>query len=297
MGLASVSGDLTFSIVIPTYNRLASLKRALASIYAQPFPKERYEVIVADDGSSDGTWEWIEEQRAEGLLPLRQEHLGQGHARNNALKHARGRYVAFIDDDCVVDGHWLELLAAAFQSTGSDAVGGSVINAESDNVWAWTSQEIVNFFAARAPALLPANNIAYRKSVLDELGGFDPRFRAGVAAEERELNQRLLWRGAKMFVEPAARVYHYNRVSLFSFLRQQYGYGGGAYIFYRLAGEGSGKKVRHFPLRVYRRLFIHFLRVRNGRRVPRVIALALSQMAVAFGYLTAGARALVRPLR
>lgn len=286
------TSDLAFSVIVATHNRLKSLARTLSSLAAQSFPRHRYKVIVVDDGSVDGTWEWLEKTaRAEGFLALRQENLGQGYARNYGLKHATAQYVALIDDDCVADSNWLTSLATALEGTGADAVAGSVVNGESNNTWAWASQEIVNFFAANAgspgfqQSLLPANNIAYRRSALLELGGFDSRFRAGVAAEERELNHRLLVRGRKISSAPAAKVVHYNRVAFLSFLRQQFGYGGGAHIFYRLTKQIHGAALPHFPARVYLRLFLHFLRRRDRGLIPRMTALVLSQLAVALGYV------------
>ncbi len=84
------------SVCIPAYNRLDFLPEALGSIFAQTF--KDYEVVVVDDGSTDGTGEWIKEQK----YPLRyvyQTNKGLAGARNRLIQEARGRYIAFLDSD------------------------------------------------------------------------------------------------------------------------------------------------------------------------------------------------------
>src|SRR5262245_53825606 len=85
-----------FSVIIPTHNRLCLLQRALGSVRNQTF--RDYEVIVVDDGSSDGTWNYLG-----SLVPfikaLRQENRGPGPARNLGATHATGSYLAFLDSD------------------------------------------------------------------------------------------------------------------------------------------------------------------------------------------------------
>lgn len=85
-----------FSVVIPTYNRLDLLKETLASVRAQTFTD--FEVIVVDDGSSDGTWEYLQDNDL-GVRCFRQQNGGPGSARNLGIRESEGRYVAFLDSD------------------------------------------------------------------------------------------------------------------------------------------------------------------------------------------------------
>jgi glycosyltransferase involved in cell wall biosynthesis len=89
-------GKPSFSVVIPTYNRSAWLREALESIFQQVF--EDYEVIVVDDGSTDDTSQMLR-QYGNRLVCLTQKNLGPGTARNLGVKHAKGRYIAFLDSD------------------------------------------------------------------------------------------------------------------------------------------------------------------------------------------------------
>lgn len=98
-----------FSVIIPTYNRLELLREALASVWAQTFTD--YEVIVVEDGSSDGTWEYLQSLGSR-VRAFRQQNAGPGAARNLGAKHATGEYLAFLDSDDL----WLPWSLKVFSS-------------------------------------------------------------------------------------------------------------------------------------------------------------------------------------
>jgi glycosyltransferase involved in cell wall biosynthesis len=85
---------IDISIIIPTYNRLWCLPRAIESCRGTNC---KTEIIVVDDGSTDGTWEWLQQQP--GLIILYQKNQGQTYAINNGLSYATGKYVRFLDSD------------------------------------------------------------------------------------------------------------------------------------------------------------------------------------------------------
>ena len=89
-------GQQKLSVIIPTHNRVGLLPRALASIHAQTSPPA--EVIVVDDGSTDGT-ERLMQSEFPGVWYLRQENRGVAAARNHGIREARGEWLAFLDSD------------------------------------------------------------------------------------------------------------------------------------------------------------------------------------------------------
>ena len=109
---------MLFSVIIPTYNRVALLQRTLASVWAQRFTD--YEVIVVDDGSTDGTLAYLQ-SLGDRLRVLQQANRGPGPARNLAVKAAQGRYLAFLDSDDLWFPWSLEIYAAVIQQHGYSA--------------------------------------------------------------------------------------------------------------------------------------------------------------------------------
>lgn len=107
-----------FSVVIPTYNRADLLRETLDSIFAQSFTD--YEVIVVDDGSTDGT-ESVIQSYGDRIRFLRQQNLGPGAARNLGLRHSTGHYVAFLDSDDLWFPGSLETYRQVIEKTGQPA--------------------------------------------------------------------------------------------------------------------------------------------------------------------------------
>ncbi len=110
---------MRFSVVVPAFNRSDSLPATIRSLVAQEeFRRTReMEVIVVDDGSTDGTAQSIDDLRTEGLRLLRQDNRGVSAARNAGIEAAQGDYLAFVDSDDTVEPDWLKALAAQTRTT------------------------------------------------------------------------------------------------------------------------------------------------------------------------------------
>lgn len=103
--------NLSLSIIIPTFNRKATLKKCLNALFNQSHPQSEYEVMVVDDGSTDGTEGVIKSRKksAPGALKyLRQAHKGPAAARNLGIRNAEGEIVLFIGDDIIADKRLIE---------------------------------------------------------------------------------------------------------------------------------------------------------------------------------------------
>ena len=100
----------TVSIIIPTYNRVGYLSQAVDSVLAQTLVD--WELIVVDDGSTDETSCYLESLADPRIVALGQMNQGESAARNAGIAHARGRYIAFLDDDDLFAPQKLELQAA-----------------------------------------------------------------------------------------------------------------------------------------------------------------------------------------
>ena len=107
------------SVVIPTYNRRPILEKCLSALEDQQLAGalQDYEVVVVDDGSTDGTPSWLSEQshRFPHVRLIEQEHGGPAEGRNRGVDHARGDVIVFIDSDLVVTETFLATHARALQ--------------------------------------------------------------------------------------------------------------------------------------------------------------------------------------
>src|SRR5262245_58451428 len=126
-----------FSVVIPTHNRpreLAGCLRALADLH---YPRDRYEVVVVDDGSRAPPEAIVASFRPWlDLVLLSRPHAGPGAARNAGVSRARGEYLAFTDDDCLPDPNWLTALGDRLAGSPGALVGGRTVNALPGNRYA-----------------------------------------------------------------------------------------------------------------------------------------------------------------
>lgn len=219
------------SVVIPVYNGGEALAECLRALAAQTLPAEDYEVIVVDDGSTDGS---AEAAKRFGARLLRQTNQGAASARNRGLRESRAEWVAFTDADCVPSREWLGRLLAAVMAEGrrDGALGaaGRTVGFPAASAAARFADLTGALDAERHLAhplfpFAPSGNLMYRRSALLAAGGFDPRY---VAYEACELHGRLieLQRG-DFFYEPRAVVLHRHRSTWRAYVRQQFNYGRG----------------------------------------------------------------------
>ncbi|NEO34901.1 MAG: glycosyltransferase [Moorea sp. SIOASIH] len=205
------------SIVIPTYNRLPILKKCLIALEHQQLRQDSqiwdYEVVLVDDGSTDGTLDWL---AAHGdqfphVRSFAQNHAGPAAARNLGVKQAKGEIIIFIDSDLVVTEHFLQshadALVQAQQRLGCDRLFtyGWVINTCNFEDPTSEPYKITDFSAA----YFATGNVAIARKWLLEAGLFDTRFQL-YGWEDLELGVRLKQLGLKLIKCPQAVGYHWH---------------------------------------------------------------------------------------
>ncbi len=206
-----------FSVVIPTYNRLPILEKCLRALENQHLADqsmiEGYEVVLVDDGSSDGTLAWLEENAGEfpHVRSLSQNHAGPAAARNLGVEKATGDYIIFIDSDLVVTENFLQAHADSLRqgqvTYGCDRIFtyGRVINTcNFDNPTA-EPLKLTDFSAA----YFATGNVAIARHWLIIAGLFDTRFQL-YGWEDLELGVRLKQLGLRLIKCPAAVGYHWH---------------------------------------------------------------------------------------
>lgn len=214
-----------FSVIVCTRNGRDRIGGCLKAI--EKMSGGGFETIVVDDGSMDGTADFVEAKFSKVKL-LRLEPGGLSAARNAGAAAATGEVLAFTDDDCEPDIEWLARLRRVYATDHYAAVGGPNLPPD-PRTW----REAVVCAAPGAPSHvmltdedaehLPGCNLTVTKAAFDAIGGFDPVFRT--AGDDVDFCWRLRDAGFRLGFAPGAFVWHWRRPSITAFLRQQVGYG------------------------------------------------------------------------
>lgn len=225
----------TVSVVVPVFNGEATLGDCLRSLRAQSLPATSFEVIVADDGSTDATPQVAERF---GIRVLHGNHAGAPAARNAGWQAARGEWIAFTDADCLPSRNWLSSLleAASRGSNGRPALGaaGRTVGLPSGAPAARYVDITGGLDAERHLAhprypFAPTANVMYRRAALAASGGFDVRYAAYDACDLHDRLRKL--DGGEFVFEPNAIVLHHHRADWRAYWRQQLNYGRGVAQF------------------------------------------------------------------
>lgn len=189
-----------------TYNRAALLERVLEAAFEQTLPRERYEVVLVDDGSADATPAVIEAARARAtcrFLAIRQRNAGLARARNAGIARARGERIVFIDDDVLpTPGFLAEHLRSHAAHPAAIVRGGVIACASFERLPApfWSPRDYSgNFFWT--------SNVSVPAATLRSCGGFSERFRE-YGWEDIELGLRLRAAGLRAVFNPKALAFH-----------------------------------------------------------------------------------------
>ena len=206
------------SVCIPAWNEEVGIIKTIRSVLNTAYPK--LEVLIINDGSTDGTHEQIsqfianyEQQAHQGakLKYLQLENGGKAKALNHALEHVTGEFIITIDADSVMDAHAITNLVKRFTSPNIAAVAGNVAISNKKHAIELLQQMeyLYGFFFKRADALFKSVYIiggaaaAYRRSALQAVGGFDHE----IITEDIEMSMRLLAHGYKTSYAPDAVIY------------------------------------------------------------------------------------------
>lgn len=222
------------SIIIPTCDRRDSLKENLLSLTWLDYPKNKYEVIVIDDGSTDGTEEMIAKMRDPLPYSLRygrfKEKKGISAARNLGMNMASGGIFVFTDDDCLFEMKWLTFLLASFDSPNVGVVGGPDRTPREATFFSKCVGYLFTSFVGtgglrggkrfRVGRYYPKGcNMAVLREAIDKVGGFDEHLGPG---EEIELGYRIEKAGYQIKFAPKAFVWHKRKITLKAFLQKMF---------------------------------------------------------------------------
>ncbi len=221
------------SVVVVALNAAETLEECLRSLTRQTYDRDRYEVVVVDGGSTDGT-RAVADEYADVLVDDSGGSIG--HGRNAGVAAASGEYVAFTDADCRVPSDWLESLVGRLTDTDDEriaAVGGpnwtfeddsrlsKVIEAMQETVFgSGQASQAYRVGDVRRVSNMPACNVLYDGAVFE-----DHSFADIDVGEDAEFHHRLAGQGYEFLYDPTTPVDHHRPGTLREFVSKMYSYG------------------------------------------------------------------------
>lgn len=241
------------SVVITSRNNEETIGECVKSILQQDYPQNCLEVFLVDANSTDKTANIAAESGAKvvfisGNAPQ---------AYNYALKITHYSVLAFVDSDAKVERGWLKKLVQHLNDPKTAGVSGNIETWNYKNPWARaigydikTRYGRIGEFTSRVATM----NLLLKRSVLEELGGFDERF---PSQYDTELGFRLSAKGYKIAFEREAICYHYNRSTLHAYWRQQKQYGKNTVrLYFKYARLVQGDEITDFGMNIQPLLII-----------------------------------------
>ncbi len=220
------------SVVVPAYNTESMMELCIKSLLSQTYPKDRYEIIIIDNNSTDDTASIIKKYP---VIYLSETEIQSPYAaRNKGIKHAKGEIIAFTDSDCVADKDWISNAIVAFEDPAVVAVGGPIRGYQPTNYIELYQEkhrvdnQKITLSAERVQqnsAAIATGNAFYRACVLEKVGYFDCTIFGG---GDFDLSYRIQDQVDGIFVYVAdAVIYHKHAMSLKKLWEQysRYGYG------------------------------------------------------------------------
>lgn len=255
------SGDTTppfVSIVAPVYNRSGQLGECLQSLLRLDYPRDRREIIVVDDASTDNTVDIARLYGNDIKIIVQEKNLGQSAARNAGALAAAGDVLAFIDSDCIADPNWLKELTPYFEDPRIALVGGFV-----DSCFRETGLDRyeekrsplnmgAHMLICRTPDsdfYVPTCNMLVTKSAFLQAQGFDESLRVG---EDVDLCWKLKKFGHRLIYVPGGRVGHKHRNGFWPAFKRRFEYGTSEPVLY----DRHREVVKRFPCRPAVLLFL-----------------------------------------
>ena len=210
------------SVVVPAYNAAETLPSCLAALANQTCPASDYELIVVDDGSTDGT---ADIARAAGVQVITQSNAGPAAARNRGAAAARGELLLFTDSDCAPTPGWIAALIAAFADPRVAGAKGAYLTHQRGIVPRFTQLEYQERYDRMAGAetidFIDTYSAAYRRDIFLANRGFDTVFPTA-SVEDQEFSFRLAEKGYRLAFVSEAQVDHRHNPTVRAYVRRKF---------------------------------------------------------------------------
>jgi glycosyltransferase involved in cell wall biosynthesis len=215
------------SVVICTLNRASLLRLAIESVLAQEVIPDSFELIVVDNGSTDDTHAVVEQLSAErkNMRYVFEEKQGLSHARNRGWREARGEYVIYIDDECILPSGYLETALQIIQQHNPDIFGGLIKAFYDYKKPNWVKKEYFSYFLDRNTGVLLKDeyvfggNMGIRRDTLSRLGGFN--INLGMKGNELAFSEEIDLQLRAIECQPGLEIYYDSNLWLYHRVRKE----------------------------------------------------------------------------
>lgn len=275
--------------VICTYNRKNLLRKAVDSLINQTLEKSKYEILIIDNNSNDGTNDIVNQHYShiKNIRYILEPRQGVAHARNTGWQNSKGKYVAYLDDDEIAKNDWLEKILNALISTQHLKIG--AIGGKAEPMWEvprpdWLSDPLIIFLSiidiSDKPTIINydqtiiGGNVVYPKIAIKEVGGFDANIsrRQGYnlvnlvgdesykEGEETILHRNLEKNGYILYYHPEIIIYHHipkERLTKKWFIRRFFWGGYARTYLYIKEKEECSKRIFSFKIRLLIQYLYH----------------------------------------
>jgi glycosyltransferase involved in cell wall biosynthesis len=211
------------SVIIPAYNAEKTITSTIKALLNQNYPKNKYEIIVVDDGSTDKTVEVVSRFP---VKTIKLKHKGPANARNVGAKKSRGSILLFTDADCVPDKNWIKNMIEPFKDPEIVGLSGTYKTLNSDKLMArFSGYEIQHRHKKMEKQkyidFIGTFSASYRRNIFLKFKGFDTKFKTS-SGEDPELSYRIAKAGFKMIFQKKAFVWHLHPDTIWKYLKQKY---------------------------------------------------------------------------
>jgi mycofactocin system glycosyltransferase len=267
----------SISIIVPVKNRPQDIQECLMSLSSLDYPKDKVEIIVVNDGSTDSTAKVIQSFDIKAIhLP---QSIGASACRNLAAREANGDLLGFTDSDCVPHPHWLRELTPYFDDERVGIVGGYVSNFYTrsllDRYEAVKSSLNMGLSPFRvendksSTAYVPSCNLIIRRKAFSEIGGFQADLHVG---EDVDLCWRTRKLGYHLLYVPRGEVKHKHRNNVRQMLMRRFDYGTSEALLY--LRHKDKRKMLFLPALYF--LFYGFICIGIIAQYPILFVIALA---------------------
>ena len=246
-----VTPKYSVSVVVVCYNESKNIKECIGSIMSQDYPSDKYELLLVDNGSTDGTYDIIKglSKQYGNIRVVINPIRSISRSRNVGLRESYGDLIAFTDADCVVPANWLKTLVDGFLKYKKNdpslcAAGGSNIPPKNRSRFYDTLGIFLDTFLGSGGSVqgriygedrylshLPTVNVIYDKKIVSSIGGFDESL--GSISEDQDLSTRLTKNGYRLVYLAGSFVWHKLRGNPLAWAKNMFTYGKGRVWYFK----------------------------------------------------------------